>query len=65
MVPHGRPRLCLIANLDVCEGTILSPSIGDTRTEQDFKDHISRTVADTPQVKKWLFVVDKGTGPPA
>ena len=53
---HG--TLCLIANLDVSEGTIISPSIGKTRNEQDFKEHISRTVNDAPHVKKWLFVVD-------
>jgi len=53
---HG--TLCLIANLDVCAGTILSPSIGETRNEQDFKAHISRTVEEAPEVKKWLFVVD-------
>ena len=55
---------CLVANLDVSEGTIISPSIGETRNEQDFQEHISRTVNDAPHVKKWLFVVDKGTGPP-
>ena len=54
---HG--TMCLIANLDVCEGTIPSPSIGETRNEQDFKDHISGTVEAAPQVKKWLFVVDQ------
>lgn len=53
---HG--TLCLMANLDVCAGTILSPSIRETRNEQDFKEHISQTVASHPQVKKWLFVVD-------
>ena len=53
---HG--TLCLIANLDVCEGTIVSPSIGETRNEQDFKEHISCTVEAAPHVKKWLFVVD-------
>ena len=58
MAPHGRPRLCLIANLDVSEGTIISPSIGETRNEQDFEEHIKRTVEAAPQVKKWLFVVD-------
>jgi hypothetical protein len=47
-----------MANLDVCEGTIVSPSIGETRTEQDFQEHISRTVKALPQAKKWLFVVD-------
>jgi transposase len=53
---HG--TLCLTANLDVSEGTILSPSIGETRTEQDFQEHISRTVKALPHAKKWLFVVD-------
>ena len=53
---HG--TLCLIANLDVSEGTIISPSIGETRNEQDFKEHISGTVEAAPHVKKWLFVVD-------
>ncbi len=53
---HG--TLCLIANLDVSEGTIISPSIGQSRNEQDFKEHISRTVEAAPHVKKWLFVVD-------
>ena len=53
---HG--TLCLIANLDVSEGTIISPSIGATRNEQDFKEHISGTVEAAPHVKKWLFVVD-------
>ena len=62
-IRHG--TLCLIANLDVSEGTIISPSIGETRNEQDFEEHIKRTVEAAPHVKKWLFVVDKGTGPPA
>ena len=53
---HG--TLCLIANLDVSTGRIISPSLGETRSEQDFKGHISRTVASDPEVKKWLFVVD-------
>lgn len=53
---HG--TLCLMANLDVCEGTIVSPSIGETRKEEDFQEHISRTVKALPQAKKWLFVVD-------
>ena len=54
----------MIANLDVSEGPIISPSIEETRNEQDFQEHISRTVASDPLVKKWLFVVDKGTAPP-
>ena len=50
--------MCLIANLDVSAGTIISPSIGETRNEQDFQEPISRTVEAAPKVKKWLFIVD-------
>ena len=34
---HGTQ--CLIANFEVATGKILKPSIGDTRTEQDFLAH--------------------------
>ena len=37
---HGTQ--CLIANLDVATGKIFSPSLGDTRTEEDFLEHIKR-----------------------
>ena len=53
---HG--TLCLLANWDVSEGKIISPTMGETRKEADFKDHIQQTVESAPQVKKWRFVVD-------
>lgn len=53
---HG--TLCLIANLDVSTGRIISPSIGQTRNEHDFKEHIRQTVSSDLSVNKWLFVVD-------
>ncbi len=53
---HG--TLCLIANWDVSEGKVISPTIGETRKEEDFKCHIQQTVESAPDVKKWRFVVD-------
>jgi transposase len=53
---HGTQ--CLIANWDVSEGKIISPSIGDTRNEEDFVRHIKQTVQSDTSVKQWRFVVD-------
>jgi transposase len=53
---HGTQ--CLIANWDVVEGRVLSPSIGPTRTEEDFKEHIKQTIEQNREVNKWRFVVD-------
>ena len=52
---HG--TRCLIANLVVATGQIVSPSIGPTRTEADFLAHIQRTVAADP-AGQWIFVLD-------
>jgi putative transposase len=59
---HGTQ--CLIANLDVVSGQILSPSVGSTRTEQDFCLHLQQTVqlqSELPieqQAQRWCFVLD-------
>lgn len=53
---HGTQTL--IANLDVVDGQIVSPSCGDTRTEADFVRHIQQTVASDPTAPHWDFVVD-------
>lgn len=50
--------LCLIANWDVVHGRIVTPSIGPTRTEEDFAMHIQRTI-DTDRNGTWIFVVDQ------
>ena len=55
-VRHG--TLCLIANFDVPTGQLLTPTIGPTRTEEDFAAHIARTV-DTDAQATWIFVVDQ------
>ena len=53
---HG--TLCLMANFDVATGEVISPSIGPTRTEIDFVQHIANTV-DTDPDGRWIFVVDQ------
>jgi hypothetical protein len=53
---HG--TLTLIANFDVAQGTVVAPSLGPTRTEEDFVAHIARTVASDPAVTRWHFVTD-------
>ena len=53
---HG--TLCLIANWDVVEGRVISPTIGPTRTEEDFTAHIQRTVETDPR-GTWVFIVDQ------
>jgi len=57
-VRHG--TLCLTANLQVATGKVLAPSIGPTRTEEDFARHLEQTVA-TDEDARWLFVVDNLT----
>ncbi len=53
---HGTQ--CLIANFDVATGEVLSPTIEDTRTEEDFKNHIKVTINEDPEAP-WIFVVDQ------
>src|SRR5215475_11697889 len=53
-----RGTVTLIAHFDVAQGTIVAPSLGPTRTEEDFLAHITRTVASDPEVTRWHFVTD-------
>jgi DDE superfamily endonuclease len=55
-VRHGTQ--CLTANFEVATGKQLAPSIGATRTEQDFVTHIARTVATAPN-DRWIFITDQ------
>ena len=54
-IRHGTRTL--IANFEVATGEVISPSIGPTRNEQDFVNHVSRTVALDPDAA-WIFIVD-------
>lgn len=52
---HG--TLCLTGNWDVVLGQMIAPTIGTTRTEEDFARHIHNTVTTDPAAP-WIFVVD-------
>jgi transposase len=54
-IRHGTQ--CLIANLQVATGRILAPTVGPTRTEEDFVAHLDQTVATDPDAG-WVFLVD-------
>lgn len=53
---HGTQTL--IANFEVATGKVISPTLGDTRTEEDFVAHIRTTVSTDPDAK-WVFVADQ------
>jgi transposase len=50
--------LCLFGNLEIATGQIIRPSLGPTRTEEDFVAHIRQTIAFDPQAK-WIFIADQ------
>ena len=53
---HGTQGL--IANFDGATGEVVAPTIGPSRTEEDFAEHIAHTIATDPQAP-WLFIVDQ------
>jgi putative transposase len=53
---HG--TLTLIAHFDGAQGLVVAPSLGPTRTDEDFVAHIARTVAADPQATRWHFGTD-------
>jgi len=53
-----RGTVTLIANLDVAQSTVIAPSLGPTRTEEDFVAPMTHTVASDPEVPRWHFVAD-------
>lgn len=55
-IRHGTQ--CLIGNFEVATGKIIAPTIGPTRTEEDFANHIEQTVATNP-AGKWIVIVDQ------
>ncbi len=55
-IRHGTQ--CLMANFQIVTGKSIAPSIGFTRTEKDFRNHIAQTVETNPK-RKWIFIVDQ------
>ena len=52
---HG--TLCLIGNWHTVLGQVIAPTIGITRTEEDFLRHIHNTISIDPEAC-WVFVAD-------
>jgi transposase len=52
---HGTTTL--IGNFHVVTGQLLAPTLGPTRTEPVFVQHVAQTVATDPEAS-WVFVVD-------
>ncbi len=55
-IRHG--TVSLIANLEIATGLAIAPSIGSTRTEYDFVNHIANTIESDPD-GEWIFIVDQ------
>jgi len=55
-IRHGTQAL--IANFDVATGSVIFPTVGDTRTEEDFVEHIRNTVQSDPD-GEWTFIADQ------
>jgi len=55
-IRHGTQ--CLIANWDVVNGGIVNPRIKETRTEQDFCEHIQKTIEEHKGVTQFCFIAD-------
>jgi DDE superfamily endonuclease len=53
---HGTP--CLIAHFEVATGEVMAPTVGPSRTEEDFAGHIAPTMATDPEAS-WIFIVDQ------
>ena len=52
---HG--TLTYIGNFEVVNGRLIAPTIGPTRTEDDFVQHVAQTVS-TDATAAWVFIVD-------
>jgi len=55
-IRHG--TCCLIANFEVATGRVIRPTLGKTRREEDFKNHIEQTLATDPE-GNWILIVDQ------
>jgi hypothetical protein len=55
-IRHGTQTL--IGNFVIATGQLLTPSVGPTRTEEDFAAHIKRTIETAPDAG-WIFIVDR------
>jgi hypothetical protein len=47
-----------IASFDVAQGQVIYASVGKTRTEADYLDHVQQTLATDLQTRKWHLIMD-------
>jgi len=55
-IRHGTQSLIANWHIAFMSCQVISPSIGATRTEEDFKNHIAKTLDTDPQAG-WIFIV--------
>ena len=55
-IRHG--VVTLIANWHIAKGQVITPTVGTTRTEEDFCEHINKTI-ETDLEAGWIFLVDQ------
>lgn len=55
-IRHGTQTL--IANFNVVTGQVVTPTVGDQRTEVDFVHHCQRLIAAVPNATKWHLIMD-------
>lgn len=55
-IRHG--VVALIANWHIAKGQVITPTVGATRTEKDFCEHINKTIETDPEAG-WIFLVDQ------
>lgn len=55
-IRHGTQTL--IASFNVVSGQIAQASVGDTRTEIDYLNHVQQLVASDPKTVKWHLLMD-------
>ena len=55
-IRHG--TVSFMVNFDVASGRIGTVSCGPTRKEEDFVEHIKRSLENKPLITKWHFIVD-------
>lgn len=55
-IRHGTQTL--IANFDVVSGKVITPAIGEQRTEADFLAHCQRLIASEPTTDRWHLIMD-------
>lgn len=55
-IRHGTQTL--IANFEVATGLVLTPTVGQTRTEQDLAENIRATIL-TDRQTQWVFVMNQ------